>query len=73
MKDFKVGDIVRVYGNVDTYYLRGDSAEITHVTFKDEITVIIKSSGVTNNLIATVHPKQCRMLERRKPCKKCGK
>lgn len=76
MKDFKIGDIVRVYGNIDEKcrpgmqpYLRGDKAEIISVVSEDEITV----QTLDKFYISEVHPKQCRMLSRRKPCETCSK
>jgi hypothetical protein len=76
MKDIKVGDIVKVYGHLSDEcrpgmapYMRGDKAEIINVTSEDEITIKCFDKPYTDE----VHPKQCRMFKRRKPCKKCGK
>jgi hypothetical protein len=76
MRDFKVGDIVKVYGHIDEKcrpgfqpFLYGSKAEITLITSFDCITV----KTLDKLYESEVHLKQCRMFKRRKPCKKCGK
>lgn len=69
MKNFKIGDRVRVFGLVDVsdsrpLHLYGKKGTITEYPTSDEIFILLdKPHYLDNDLIISAHPNQCKKLK----------